>query len=209
MSVLWHNVNVFGNRPPYARSVPAVVLGCRSRGLPSFAENLTMNTPALFCVALVGTILGANAFAQTNCPDSNPPVNNTNCLSNPGFETLNPFSSAGEPSGWHNLSNPNHARRRTVGHGLTPALLPVGSPPGSLTPNSGNAVIELSTDGGAGFIGFTTDTTNFSQANFPYYDPVFDYSGGDVIITARYMVPTNAPVTGDVGAIKINIKLGN
>src|SRR2546430_609932 len=98
----------------------------------------------------------ARAIAQTPCPDGHSPVGDSNCLTNPSFEAVNPFSSSGEPQGWHNISNPAYARRRTVGDGLTPTLLPVGTPVG-LTPHSGSACIQLSTAGSGGFIGFTTD----------------------------------------------------
>ncbi len=156
------------------------------------------------CVA--GCAFGA--VAQTPCPDTNPPVNNTNCVTDAGFEELNVFNPV-EPVGWHNISNPVYAKYRDIADSLTPDLFPVGTV-GQLTPRTGENCVELKTSGFGGFVGFTTDTVNFGAPGFPYYDPLFDYSyDGDVLVWGYYMIPTATPLTGDYSFIKVNIKQGN
>lgn len=146
------------------------------------------------------------AFAQTPCPTP------TNCFTNGSFEEPNPFDSR-EPRGWHNLSNPVESIRRTVDDGLTPTLYPIGeptNPPGALTPQDGSWTISLlGATNATNFRGFTTDTRNFFAPGFPFFDPVFDWDGGDVVFSGYYMIPADMPVVGDVCFIKMNIKLGN
>ncbi|HYF13432.1 MAG TPA: hypothetical protein VD971_00005, partial [Phycisphaerales bacterium] len=160
-----------------------------------------------------GAILGAGlvfgacgaAFAQTSP------------FYNGGFEApgvLNPTF----PDGWHSPGNDPIARRRSVGDGLTPAFAPVGTP-GALTPRTGEAVAVIGTRNFGGFEGLTTDTVNFCYCDqtcmtacpspFPFFDPAFDYSGGDVVVTGWYMIPASAPVTGDVAGIKLEVKVNN
>ncbi|MGQ0627880.1 MAG: EF-hand domain-containing protein [Phycisphaerales bacterium] len=148
-------------------------------------------------MALSVMTLTAMAGAQTPLP-----------LTNPGFEQANPFNPP-EPLGWHNVSNPNGARHRFNNDGLMPAV----------TARSGVGCIELApvrTSGGVGvpnsggFIGFTTDTVNFFDFNFPFYDPVWDYDHpGDVRVTGWYMIPESDPLVNDSSSIKLNIKVGN
>ncbi|MEK6701605.1 MAG: hypothetical protein AABZ53_05030 [Planctomycetota bacterium] len=136
----------------------------------------------------IAALAGAAAHAQTPGP-----------LTNAGFETLNQFSGSGEPLGWHNLSNPTHAKRRTNGDGLFPEVLA----------RTGVACIEIDTPGNGDFRGFTTDTVNFTSPGFPYYDPQYDWNGGDILVTGWYMIPTDSPIVGDYAAIKLNVKLNN
>ncbi|MEI7656454.1 MAG: hypothetical protein WCK33_00125 [Phycisphaerae bacterium] len=143
-------------------------------------------------MALGGVCLGAHA--QTPCPQP------TNCVSNPSFEQRDQFSSAGDPTGWHNLSNPNESKRRVIGDGLSPAAVA----------RTGTASIALRTPGNSQFRGMTTDWRNFTIAGFPFYDPVFDYvNGGDIVVSGWYYIPSNAPITGDSCFIKLNVKRGN
>ncbi|MFZ4574197.1 MAG: hypothetical protein ACOYN0_07350 [Phycisphaerales bacterium] len=147
-------------------------------------------------------VVAATAAAQTPCPSVD------NCLSNPSFEETNPFNNV-EPKGWHNLSNPTEAFRRRVGDGLLPAFAAVGTP-NAITPRTGEWVAAVGTDGDIGFRGFTTDTRNFFAAGFPFFDPVFNYEGpGDVVVSGYYMIPADAPVTGDSVGIKLSVKFGN
>ncbi len=130
-------------------------------------------------------------------------------LVNAGFETLNVFSGSGEPLGWHNISNPTNAKRRFVGDTESPQVFATGTP-GVVAPHSGDAMIELRTGGFGGFVGFTTDTVNFSIPTFPFYDMLYDWENeGDIIITAKYMIPTNQAMTNDAACIKVNVKVGN
>jgi hypothetical protein len=161
-----------------------------------------------------GAALGTTAFASMASAQ-------TASLYNGGFETLclfgcgcsGPFS-----EGWHSPGCDNIVKRRFVGDGLTPAFSPVGTV-GAITPNTGNAVTEIGTRGSGGFEGIHTDTINFCYCDqtcgtacappFPFFDPFFDYSGGDVVVTGFYMIPASSPITGDVSGIKIEVKVGN
>ena len=120
--------------------------------------------------------------------------------------------------GWHAPGCNNSVVRRFVGDGLTPALSPIGTP-NALTPRSGNAVMALTTRGSGGYVGFHTDTVNFCYCDqtcgticngpYPFFDPFWDYNGGDTVVTGWYMIPANAPITGDHAGIKINVKVQN
>jgi len=144
-------------------------------------------------VALL-TVAG-NASAQTNCPAATP----DNCLTNPGFEALDQFSSLADPVGWHSLGNDSTARRRTADDGLLP--------PAQI--RNGIASMMVKTPGNGDFRGFTTDWRNFTQAGFPFYDPRFNYEGGDVVVSGYYYIPIDAPIVGDFAFIKLNVKRGN
>jgi hypothetical protein len=141
----------------------------------------------------------------------------TATLQNGSFEQLCGFCGGPFPEGWHSPGNNVNAKRRFVGDSDSPALFPVGTP-GALTPRTGNAVLTLTTPGNGGFVGITTDTINFCYCDqtcqtacsgpYPFFDPVFDYNGGDVVVTAYYMIPADAPIN-DQSGIKINIKVNN
>lgn len=140
----------------------------------------------------VGTILALAGLvqAQTTC------VAPTNCLTNPGFETVNPFN-ASEPLGWHNLSNVTEVRRRTLTDGLLPPAVV----------RTGVASIMVATPGNSDFRGMTTDTVNFFQAGFPFFDVAYNYADAkDVVFSGYYFIPTNSPVVGDFGGVKMNVK---
>ena len=139
------------------------------------------------CIVLA---VGAAAHAQTPLP-----------LTNVDFENINLFNST-EPEGWHNLSNPAFALHRSVGD--SQGFMP--------TPRSGQRCIELRTPGFSEFRGFTTDTVNFFDPNFPFYDPLWAWEGdgaGDLVMAGWYYIPSANPVTGDLVGIKLNIKRGN
>ena len=134
------------------------------------------------------------AHAQTPCPLP------TNCVSNPSFEQRDQFSSAGDPVGWHNLSNPTDSKRRVIGDAFSPPAVA----------RTGTASISLSTPGNSAFRGMTTDWRNFTVPGFPFYDPAFDYvNGGDIVVSGWYYIPSSAPITGDRCFIKLNVKRGN
>lgn len=59
------------------------------------------------------------------------------------------------------------------------------------------------------FVGITTDTVNFLDPNFPYYDVNIDWTGGNIRATMWYLIPADAPVQGGGGGIKLDIKLFN
>jgi hypothetical protein len=142
---------------------------------------------------LAVTLVAGIASAQTTCPLPD------NCFTNPGFETANPFNAA-EPQGWHNLSNPNEAQRRVLGDSLLPAAVA----------RTGQASIMLATPGFSDFRGFTTDTTNFFQTGFPFYDPAYDWQTlPDVRVSGWYYIPTSDPITGDSAGIKLEVKALN
>jgi hypothetical protein len=152
---------------------------------------VTLSRGFCFGVALA---LTAAAGAQTPGP-----------LTNPSFENTNLFNSV-EPEGWHNISNPFGARHRANNDGLLPAV----------TARTGNRCIELRAQrnqnnaNNGGFIGFTTDTVNFFDPNFSFYDPFFDIADTrDVRVSGYYMIPADQPIVGDAACIKLDIKLFN
>lgn len=151
-------------------------------------KNVSIVTAGICCAGL-----SAAALAQTPCPLPD------NCVTNPSFEELDVFSSQQDPIGWHNLSNPLESKRRVLGDAYSPAAVA----------RTGTASISISTPGRSEFRGMTCDWRNFSVAGFPFFDPVFDYNGGDVIVSGWYYIPTDAPITGDSAFIKLNIKRGN
>jgi hypothetical protein len=121
---------------------------------------------------------------------------------NPGFEEVMPWSGSGEPLGWHNISNPNGALRRTVGDGR-------GT--GPVTPHTGDACIELWYNqsvgqGQGGFVGFTTDTLNFNDPNLWFFDPAWSWEGGGAQFGGWYMIP-GSQATNDIAGIKVDLKL--
>lgn len=135
----------------------------------------------------------AAALAQTPCPLPD------NCVTNPSFELVDPFSAAQDPEGWHGLSNPNESKRRVIGDSFQPPAVA----------RTGNASISLSTPGQSQFRGMTTDWRNFNIPGVPFYDPFFDWDGGDVVVRGWYYIPTTHPIVGDFSFIKLNVKRGN
>jgi hypothetical protein len=140
-------------------------------------------------------LVAASASAQTPCPPANP----GNCVTNPSFEVVDVFSSNRDPDGWHNLSNPVQSKRREIGDGMSPPAVA----------HTGTASIMLLTPGASEFRGMTTDWVNFDSPGFPYYDPIFDWDGGDVVVSGYYYIPTSSPIVGDMSFIKLNVKRGN
>jgi hypothetical protein len=147
------------------------------------------------CLSLLA--VAGSALAQTPCPIATP----DNCLTNPGFEQVDQFSSFGDPVGWHTLSNNDATcRRRTATDSL--------SPPAII--RTGLASMMIRTPGNSDFRGFTTDWRNFTIAGFPFYDPIFNYeTGGDVVVSGWYYIPSTDPIVGDAAFIKLNVKRGN
>ncbi len=151
------------------------------------------------------------------CALALPALGQTIGLQNGGFETQCLFCGGPFPDGWHSPGNNLAAIRRSVGDGSSPAFQPVGTP-GALTPHSGIGVASIGTSGSGGFVGLTTDTVNFCYCDqtcntacpgpYPFFDPYFDYNAGDVVVTGWYMIPANAPITGDVAGMRIDIKVG-
>ncbi len=165
------------------------------RGHPSDLEILTMTRIRTHLPIAVLTVLAGSvtALAQTPGP-----------LTNPGFETPDEFNPTA-PQGWAPV-NPAGARFRANDDGLLPTV----------TARTGTRCIETAAQRGpnnindGGFIGFTTDTLNFYDPNFPYYDPFFDYDDTrDVRVTGWYMIPADQPITGDAACLKLNIKTAN
>jgi hypothetical protein len=159
-------------------------------------------------------VVGVIAIAGCACSA----LAQTSGLYNGGFEVACLFGcgcSGPFAEGWHSPGCDSIARRRSVGDGQSPTFFPVGTP-GALTPHSGDAVLQLGTHGFGGFEGWTTDTVNFCYCDqtcqtacnppFPFFDPYFDYDGGDVVVSGWYMIPADAPITDSAG-IKINIKV--
>ncbi|MBS0197640.1 MAG: hypothetical protein JSR77_12875 [Planctomycetes bacterium] len=142
--------------------------------------------------AAAGLLVTAAAFGQTTCPPSTP----GNCLTNPSFEEIDMFTSSLDPVGWHNLSNPNESKRRQIGDGLQPPAVA----------RTGIASVMIKTPGFSEFRGMTTDWLNFDQNPIVYYDPVFDWFGGDVVVSGWYYIPTSDPITGDMAFMKLNVK---
>ncbi len=152
-------------------------------------SRLMMASGVLACLA------GA-AHAQTPLP-----------LTNPDFEVVDPFSIGGnQPKGWHNLSNPSEAVFRKLGDTKLPTAIVHG----------GQRSIMLRPVPATGsppptFRGWTTDTINNFDPNLPYFDPVYTWAGGDVVVGGYYAIPASDPISdpGENVGIKLNIKLGN
>ena len=140
----------------------------------------------------------------------------TNGLQNGSFDQTCYFCGGPFAEGWHSPGNDTIARQRFIGDGLTPPFVPPGTP-GTLSPRTGAGVVAIGTHGSGGFEGVTTDTVNFCYCDqscltacpgpYPFFDPTFDYNGGDVLVTAWYMIPANDPLVGDQAGISINIKV--
>ncbi len=156
---------------------------------------------AIMCAGLAGTALGQ-----------------TNGLQNGSFE-MHCFICGGPfAEGWHSAGGDTIASRRFVGDGLTPTIFPVGTP-NALTPHSGNSVQSIGTHGGGGYEGVHTDSINYCYCDqtcstacaspWPFFDPIFDYNGGDVVVTGYYMIPANDPIVGDMAGMKIAVKVLN
>lgn len=132
-------------------------------------------------------------------------------LTNAGVEAMNPDSPT-EALGWHSITGT--ATWRTVGDGLTPAIMPVGTP-GAITPHSGNGLLRLTTLGAGGFGGFTTDTRVPLLPGGAFYDVNYDWAnGGDISVGCWYMIPAATPIQGfsttflgDAADLKIEFKL--
>ncbi len=154
--------------------------------IPTFRVATAAMAPVRTCALLSVLVFSGVAVGQTPLP-----------LTNPSFETRNPFSIDDEPLGWHNLSSPADVTRRTVGDGGP--IFP--------TPRTGQSVIAIGTPGNSDFRGFTTDTLNFFLPGLPYYDPVFDWNGGDIVVTGWYNIPVADAIEGDSASIKLNVKL--
>ncbi len=114
----------------------------------------------------------------------------------PSFETGNPFS-VGAPAGFATLGA---EARRVQGIART-----------------GEWSVQIDPPGSGSFVGITTDTRNFFAPGFPFFDPIIDYNGGDIRVTAYYLIPADAPinfdrdamgnvVAGAPAAIKLNVK---
>lgn len=152
---------------------------------------------------LAAACFAGSAFAQ--CANLGSP------LTNADVETANP-DVPGEALGWHQVTGT--AKWRTVGDGLTPTIMPVGTP-GAITPRGGTGLLQLTTLGAGGFGGFTTDTRIPLLPGGAFYDVNYDWlNGGDVEVGCWYMIPTASPIqgfppnfTGDAADLKIEFKL--
>jgi hypothetical protein len=145
-----------------------------------------MKSNAAWACAILVTGLGASAARAQSTQ-----------IYNPSFEEVNPDDPS-LPRGWAKF---NTARYRRVGDGLTPALLPVGTP-GALTPHTGEATIELPS--GADFSGFTTNA--FNPDTLQYYDPGYVWQGGPITISGWYMIPANEPLVGANSGLKLEFR---
>ncbi len=141
---------------------------------------MKMTSVSVFATTVLA---GSTAWAQTPLP-----------FLNPSFEQANPFNSA-NPLQFSNNSDPE-ARWRSNTDGLVPAVIA----------RTGVRCIELGGRLDGGFCGFTTDLRNFFLPGFPFYDVSFDWAGGDVELTAWYMIPADEPIVGAGATIKMDVK---
>jgi hypothetical protein len=56
------------------------------------------------------------------------------------------------------------------------------------------------------FRALTTDLRNFFAPGFPFFDVIFDYNGGHVVVEGFYLIPAEAPLEGQVAGIKLDAK---
>ena len=174
--------------------------------VPGLELLMKIRSLALACGTLGVVAISTGALAQTNG------------LQNGGFERICFICGGPFAEGWHSAGGDTIAPRRFVGDGQTPAIFPVGTP-NAITPHSGNAMQAIGTHGSGGYEGVSTDTTNycwcdqtcgtFCSTPFPYFDPNFDYNGGDVVVSGYYMIPANDPIVGDFAGMKIRAKVLN
>jgi hypothetical protein len=144
------------------------------------------------------------AFAQ--CANLGVPT-----LVNTGVEDANPDSPA-EALGWHSITGT--ATWRTVGDGLSPTILPVGTL-NAITPHAGNGLLRLTTLTAGGFGGFTTDTRSPLLPGGAFYDVNYDWvNGGDIEVGCWYMIPAATPIVGfnatflgDAADLKTQVKV--
>ncbi len=141
----------------------------------------------------------------------------TNGLQNGSFDQTCYFCGSPFPEGWFSPGADIIARQRVIGDGLLPEFTPIGNP--GLHPHSGIGVIEVGTRGNGGFEGMTTDSLNFCYCDqtcstaclspYPFFDPIFDYNGGDVVVSGWYMIPAGAGLVTDHGVVRIDVKVNN
>jgi hypothetical protein len=149
-------------------------------------------------LCLVGVVGAAASVAQAQ----------TSTLYNGGFEVGCLFCGGPFPEGWSSPGGNQLARRRSVDDGIVPAV----------TPRTGTSCVSIGTNG-SGFYGLSTDSRNFCYCDqtcavacpgpYPFFDPAFDYAGGDVEVSGYYMIPANDPIVNDTAGIKLNIKTLN
>ncbi len=127
-------------------------------------------------------------------------------LTNPSFESPNVFSLDNEPEGWHNGSNHTGVKRRSntdVEQGLFPIVARTGTSCVETRYNDSQG------PGNGGFSQITTDTLNFFQTGFPYYDPSYNWDGGGIRVAVWYNIPQAQAISDVAVGIKLSIKLAN
>lgn len=59
------------------------------------------------------------------------------------------------------------------------------------------------------YLGVTTDTINIYIPTRPFYDPSWNWYGGNLRLSVWYLTPENQAVTGGYGNLKLNVKQFN
>ncbi|MGD9689962.1 MAG: hypothetical protein AB7K52_09955 [Phycisphaerales bacterium] len=148
---------------------------------------------ALSAAAIVAAT-GSWASAQTTCV--NPP---TNCITNPSFESPSPFGGGSTPDGWTNHSDSAECIYRQNGVSVP------GSP--DVTARTGTRCVQVTASPSGGFRSFSTDLRNFFVPNFPFYDVMIDWNGGDYVVEGWFMIPESTPIMGNgFASIKFTLK---
>ena len=127
-------------------------------------------------------------------------------LTNPSFENANLFSLDNEPEGWHNQSNHTGVKRRS-NTDSEQAAYPIHA-------RTGDKCVELRYNDtlglhNGGYVDVTTDTLNFFQTGFPYYDPAYNWDGGGIRVSAWYNIPATQAINDAAAGIKVRVKLAN
>ena len=141
-----------------------------------------MKITQLAAFGILATLCG-QALAQTPLP-----------ITNGSFENDDPIF--GGLLGYNQLS-PSEVRELNDG----------GSP--TAVTRTGNRSMGFPAPGLNQFLGVTTDTINIYIPTRPFYDPEFNWYGGNIRVKVWYNIPTGQDVTSGFGNIKVNVKQFN
>lgn len=141
-----------------------------------------MKIKQLAAFGIIATLCG-QALAQTPLP-----------ITNGSFEDDDAIF--GGVLGYNVLSP---ADVRAVGDGISPTAVA----------RTGTRSMGFPAPGLNQFLGLTTDTINIYIPSRPFFDPAFNWYGGNIRLTVWYNIPAGQDVTGGFGNLKLNVKQFN